>query len=203
MPVVGMTRYRFPKPHSTGFCFDFANYTFRDPFARRYDLGLSTTENISGCGGAQHLTGGDIAFRASTASFATDASPVQVSDADGTTYTFVNSLSQTINNNALAFTTNFLATKIEDRNGNVISLKDLNGGAFTVTDTLGRTLLSSSGFGASGNTVSVSGLGAAYSLSWVGISWSFPTTGWTLLQSGTAGFCIQPGSPAGSGPAVS
>ncbi len=50
---------------------------------------------------------------------------------------------------------------IEDRNGNKIVVTDYmtqtgaNRGVFNYTDILGRAVLSSSGFGASGNTISV------------------------------------------------
>src|SRR5712691_322225 len=50
----------------------------------------------------------------------------------------------------------------EDRNGNKVTATDLGNGAFNLTDTLGRTAISSSGFGATGNTVGVSGPGQPY-----------------------------------------
>jgi hypothetical protein len=43
---------------------------------------------------------------------------------------------------------------------------DNGNGSLAVTDTLGRTMLSTSGFGSSGNTVTVSGLSSPYSLTW-------------------------------------
>jgi RHS repeat-associated protein len=59
---------------------------------------------------------------------------------------------------------------IEDRNGNKITLTQGSGSGFplTVTDTTGRTLLSASGVGTSGNTVSISGDSAPYTLQWTG-----------------------------------
>ena len=55
---------------------------------------------------------------------------------------------------------------VEDRNGNMVKYNDSGGGVFTTTDTAGRTLISSNGFGATGNTVTVSGLGSPYQLTW-------------------------------------
>lgn len=52
----------------------------------------------------------------------------------------------------------------EDRNGNVIKITEGSGGAFNYIDTLGRTVLSSSGFGATSNTVTVSGLTNPYTI---------------------------------------
>jgi RHS repeat-associated protein len=64
-----------------------------------------------------------------------------------------------------------LPTSIEDRNGNLVTFSlpaspNSCDGAFTVNDTLGRSAISSSGFGATGNAVTISGLQKAYQLTW-------------------------------------
>jgi RHS repeat-associated protein len=62
-----------------------------------------------------------------------------------------------------------LPATIEDRNGNIVSITGpptTCNGSFTVSDTLGRTALSSSGFGSTGNTITVSGLTQPYTLTW-------------------------------------
>jgi RHS repeat-associated protein len=64
-----------------------------------------------------------------------------------------------------------LPTSIEDRNGNLVTFSlpaspNSCDGAFTESDTLGRTAISSSGFGATGNAVTISGLQKSYQLTW-------------------------------------
>jgi len=55
---------------------------------------------------------------------------------------------------------------IEDRNGNVVQYIDSGNGVFTIKDTAGRTVLSSNGFGATGNTITVSEFSSPYDLTW-------------------------------------
>ncbi len=98
------------------------------------------------------LTGGDAWVSAQVGQALT------VQDADGTTYTFPGGTAGV----ALAS----LVTSVEDRNGNVISYLDHGSGAFTATDTAGRTVISSNGFGTTGNTVTVSGIPNSYGLNW-------------------------------------
>jgi RHS repeat-associated protein len=98
-----------------------------------------------------------------------------VVDPSGTVYSFAKSLGTihylTLPNNgcpagacpqALAA----LPSSIEDTNGNVVSIADEGSGAFAVTDTAGRTVFSSDGFGATGNHVYVSGLANPYTVTW-------------------------------------
>jgi len=47
-----------------------------------------------------------------------------------------------------------------------MAVADHGSGALTVTDTLGRSMLSTSGFGASGDTVAISGLTGSYTMTW-------------------------------------
>lgn len=62
-----------------------------------------------------------------------------------------------------------LPGKIEDANGNYVTITSPNpqvAGSFQVTDSLGRPEIASSGFGQSGDTVTVAGLGGPYTLTW-------------------------------------
>jgi len=64
-----------------------------------------------------------------------------------------------------------LPTSMEDRNGNLVTFSlpaspNSCDGAFTVNDTLGRTAISSTGFGATGNAVTISGVQNSYQLTW-------------------------------------
>jgi RHS repeat-associated protein len=74
---------------------------------------------------------------------------------------------------------------IEDTNGNIATINNLSpqtsrGGHFTITDDLGRTLISASGLGNTGDTVSVAGLSNPYTLSWTSVSVNF-TTNWNFI----------------------
>lgn len=82
---------------------------------------------------------------------------------------------------------------IEDRNGNIITVASqygVGGGSFSVTDTVGRTLVSASGFGQTGNSVTVAGLAAPYSVTWQTASVNLTVTATLLPNSGIG--CIFP-----------
>jgi hypothetical protein len=130
------------------------------------------------CAGAspipgQVLTGGDDYY---SASLSATGSPATIADSAGTVYTFGSSSVQ--KNSGPNGTSSALPTSIEDRNGNQIMVADNGSGSFTVTDTLGRASLSSSGFGVSGNTVTISGLQSSYSITWETISPDFSIASW-------------------------
>jgi RHS repeat-associated protein len=63
-----------------------------------------------------------------------------------------------------------LPSFVEDRNGNIAVFTDHGSGSFDVTDTLGRTAISTSGFGTSGNTVRIAGLVNPYTVNWTPLS---------------------------------
>jgi hypothetical protein len=144
-------------PNHTVNCLYYTNWAFTDATAGRHNLGLFTSANDpSECPNIvneQVLSAGDLAFRATVPSFSIGLGGLQVADSDGTTYSF-------------AGTVHGLATQVEDRNGNQVTIQDISNGAFSETDTLGRPVLSSSGFGVTGNTVTVSGLGGLYTVTW-------------------------------------
>ena len=91
-----------------------------------------------------------------------------VQDADGTTYSFPGPGTVGIGGSVLA-------SSVEDRNGNVIQYVDNGGGNFTMTDTAGRRVISSSGFGGTGSTtLTVSGLANPYTLNWgTNTTWNY------------------------------
>ncbi|MGH9525208.1 MAG: hypothetical protein ACRD2F_00920, partial [Terriglobales bacterium] len=92
------------------------------------------------------------------------APPLSVADASGTVYSF-----SQIAPGSETWDETMLPT-IEDRNGNVLSISSQTAGAISVWDEEKRVALSTSGFGASGNTITVSGLSSPYTLDWG--SWS-------------------------------
>ena len=150
-------------------CPDILDYVFQDPLGTRHALYLASVYSQQGecAGGESKVTGGDDIVQASLPGCATSGYtnslcyPVAIADADGTTYLYTSPLTHMTTGSIGAS----LPYQVEDRNGNELIFTDNNGGAFTVSDTLGRTVLSSSGFGASRNTLTVSGL-SAYTVNW-------------------------------------
>jgi hypothetical protein len=170
-------------------------YMFNDPEGTRHalaNMGFITQAYVDGCianGYCNSLTASD-AWTSGVINGSGTALTIQ--DAAGTTYTFPPSSG--------------LASSVEDRNGNIVSYNNQGNNAVTVTDTAGRAVLSTNGFGATGNTVLVSGLPNPYKLSWattatwdytnvVGALYAYPPT--------NEGACIlPPGSIPGSGSAT-
>ncbi len=153
-------------------CPYYTNFRFVDPNGGRHGLNLAVVPQCGTNPAYSYLSEGDITYRASLSLSGTLPGGLSVADPDGTTYSFSPSIS--------AFTGSALASRIEDRNGNFVQIQDNGGGAFTETDSAGRTVLSSSGFDTSGNTLTVSGLGAPYSLNWESASYDLATD-WTLF----------------------
>ena len=157
-----------------GTCVYTSNFVFQDETGGRHSLYLSVDSSTPyNCGFAwpiipvQQTTGGDDYYRAAVAS----NQPALVASADGTVYKFTawgegggHRILGSVNT---AYSS--LVSSIEDRNGNLITVRDLNSqhaGSFNATDTLGRTILSSSGFGTTGDTIAVAGLTTPYTVIW-------------------------------------
>jgi RHS repeat-associated protein len=161
----------------TGTCYYATDFMFQDATGGRHALGLAVggmfqLGNQQVQCGLNVSTGGDQQFYATTPPGCNTVDcqlvveAVTVYDADGTMYVGLPS------NSGPAGTGGGLASLIRDRNGNEITITDSHGGVFTMKDTLGRQVLSSSGFGPSGstNTVSISGLANQYQISWETVS---------------------------------
>lgn len=174
LPAAATTyeHYAVNYQHGQVQCPYYTNWRFVDPIGGRHGFGLFTQNGLQNvCGNLEVLSGSDIGYQGSVPSMgSTTVASLTVADSSGTTYS--------------AFSSTGLAQHVEDRNGNVVSISDLGAGAFTVTDTAGREVLASSGFGSTGNTLSVSGMNSLYSLTWETTPYNF-TTDWTLLSSGT------------------
>jgi len=160
----GQPIYRGPSPF---LCSASTGYVFQDVAGSRYSFPLVGFQHVKQqCVGDVDKTSASADFYAaslgSQGSLGSFLQPVTVFDLQNTVYSF--------NGTGCGPTdmpTAELPSSIEDRNGNVLNFSASCGTPLTlsITDTLGRTLLSSTGFGASGNTVTVSGL-APYSLGW-------------------------------------
>ena len=135
---------------------------------------------------------------------APNPSPLVASTADGTLYTFPN-FSHVSDTSPGVYSG--LPSKIEDRNGNLITVTDNDStllhssldhtwGSFTFTDTAGRTLINSNGFAPIDgiNTVTVSGTSYVVSWGYTNAAWGFQY-GTDYTWAGT-----WPGSPATGGP---
>ncbi len=168
-------------------CFYFTDYMLTDLAAGSHALGLSSAELLNnpqcGFGGGsikpEYLNGADAQVQATTSAYnptgnVTSPIPPAVTavDMDGTVYYFSNSGAH---NNAIPGSSSSgvktsLPDWIEDRNGNKTVVSDQGNGAFTITDTAGRTTVSSSGFGTTGNTIAVTGLANPYQVTWQNFS---------------------------------
>lgn len=184
IPAVGSDNGSYTAPGTQVTCGYNTNYRFVDGAGARRELRLFVMLGTNpACGGSYNVwSSRDI----TTQSVYSPASGVQVVDADGTIYNFSGG------------SYGGIARLIEDRNGNQINVTTSGtSGAFTETDTLGRPVLSSSGFGTTGNTVAVSGLGAPYTLTWESPSYNF-TIGSALVYNGNNYACSFTGSTSGS-----
>jgi RHS repeat-associated protein len=147
-------------------------YVFQDPQGTRHQFRILEYEPGAHCPTSENTANIYEGAYQADATFDT----AQINDPDGTVYTFVQG----------AGCSSYLPTQIEDRNGNVVTFSGAcqsgTPGAFTMGDTLGntqtRTALSSSGFGTTGNTISVSGLTNPYTVTWGTVTSNF-TVDWT------------------------
>lgn len=170
-------------------CNYISGFVFQDPTGARHSLSLgSSSGNYTNC-----ETGAQTTSEAMYSANLVKGYPL-VADADGTIYSFPLGSSLTP----------AIPSFIEDRNGNTITLDDLSvpggvQGAFTVTDTLGRLVLSSSGFGVTGNTVTVAGLANPYE-----VTWGTATTNFSVTSTGTLpGVCVALPKASTSSPVIS
>lgn len=180
-------------------CPSFYNYVFADARGTPHSPGLALSwTGAQQCGGAAtpvlavELTGADGVISASTTANTDQQQPppVVVTDADGTVYHFLSasafvhdcpgdntSISPTPPyNDCFSPSYSVLPDYIEDRNGNKMVFTDSGKGSIKVADDLGRTVISTTGFGVSGNTVSISGLGGNYSMTWAEKSYDWTAT---------------------------
>jgi RHS repeat-associated protein len=177
-------------PGTSYTCTYFANYVFQDPSGGRHALeaGPIAGTNQQLCTGQTHWFGGDVFYQADL-----QPSSSLVAGPDGTVFSFPFSPG--------GFN---LPASIEDRNGNKVTITNASsdGGRFNVMDTLGRTLLSSSSFGSTGDTLAVSGLSNVYRLTWGTANANSNSTVTATPLNGTQNdsqcFGISPGFPSNS-----
>jgi RHS repeat-associated protein len=193
-------------------CNWYTDFVFQDPSGGRHALGLASISydyssggvGSSGCtyfGIATVANGGDPLFLAVSGTQGGPSTygtaPYLISDADGTLYHFPTYPHDLGSNQTFQELPDFVA----DRNGNEITYTDSGGGAFTALDTLGRTVVSSSGFGTTGNTVSIAGLSNPYTISWGSASYNY-SVGASIVP-GTSSHCSLIPALSGSQPVIS
>jgi RHS repeat-associated protein len=157
-PYIQTTGYKYS-------CYVTSSFSFQDINGTRHSLNIAAAQDEEqGCTAQGYKTvsnGGDDQF---SAFLSLNDGPLYLSDASGTTYTFNPCCEPTTAN------TGNYPLSIEDRNGNLLTFSPPSptNGVYplTIQDTLGRNVVSISGLGATGNTVTISGLQNPYTLTW-------------------------------------
>lgn len=97
----------------------------------------------------------------------------------------------------------YFASQIEDRNGNLINIAYDGNGAFTYTDTMGRPVLSSSGFGSGTATLTSSKFSAPYTVTWGTAAYNY-SVDFTIDPDGSVNCpSLAPETAQGSMPVIS
>jgi RHS repeat-associated protein len=183
-------------------CKALVNFVFQDAGGNRHNLNLTNYSDPNGTGqctinsndwprgfnGEVVLQGGEGPISAVLdPTWSTYAIP-SVVDADGVGYGF----------GSHTGSGSWIAGGVSDRNGNYITINSTYP-TFNYVDTLGRTVLQDSGFAVSPETLTVSGLGAPYTLTWTTLAQPTFTTAITTVY----GTCTSPAHTEGSVKAVS
>ncbi len=158
-------------------CEAVVDYVFQDAKGNRHNLGLTSYSDPLGTGqcsinqndwphgfeGQLVYQGGEGSLLATTPSgWANGASAVTVTDGDGTVYNFN---AHSVGPMLAGSPSSTWMGGVTDRYGNYYGGSGTPP-AFNLVDTTGRTVLQDSGFAITPETVTVSGLGAPYTLTW-------------------------------------
>src|SRR5690348_6352784 len=146
-----------PSGSKTFNCDELVNYVFQDSTGNRHNLRVALFDDIVSwapyCGGDNTaLTGGEGPILAASSGW---GHPFVVTDGNGTVYL-----------------TGPSGSTITDRNGNTVSVSMTSTSA-SMSDTLGRTIVSAPSFGANPDNISVAGLASPYQVSWTTASANF------------------------------
>ncbi|HET9180585.1 MAG TPA: RHS repeat-associated core domain-containing protein [Candidatus Angelobacter sp.] len=182
-PSVSVTQGTGTNNHPQGQyagCPYYNNFILTDLNDATHSLPLISETVGTGCqypyGIYENLTGGDSSVIGVTEDFGTPGIPTPLltaSDNDGTVYTFNSASHQYPGDNtypnsewmAVSSIYTGVPNSIEDRNGNVVNVVDQNNGQIAIKDTMGRTSVSTDGFGMGTTHITVPGLNP-YALVW-------------------------------------
>jgi len=220
-PIVSATVARWteidPIRGTTINCAYTYGYVFQDAAGARHNLNLTNFYNDPNgdCIGDPDATApsgfnGDVIVHGSEGPImgsipatwnGNNAAQVTVTDGDGTVYTFPGTLPGCKAPCSQPFYPPLAS--VTDRNGNIITVTNpvYPSNVTSYKDTSGRTVLQDSGFTISPETVTVSGLGAAYTVNWA--NQPNPTFASSIQIQTLSGTCAEPMSPYGNAPAVS
>ena len=173
-------------------CYSLINFVFQDARGSRHNLNLSNYSDPSlngvctinsqdwpqGFEGQMVYQGGEGPITASIPTGWSSRPAVSVVDGDGTVFS------------SGAGSGTWLPMIVNDRNGNTININATYPApnytaAFSYIDTNGRTVLQDSGFATNPETVTVSGLAAPYTLTWM----TLPTPTFTTPVTNLSGSC--------------
>lgn len=165
---------QYPTVHGFYYCPFATNWKFGDENGGRHALGLYSSRQVTSgtyqCRLHEILNGTSWPYLSSVSSGAQEPTDLKVLNSSGTIYSFRSNPVVSLPGNS----STVVASRVEDRNGNYVSISDNGTGAFTETDTLGRPILSSSGFGSTGNTLTLYGYSVPYTLNWESQTTTFP-----------------------------
>jgi len=193
-----------PQDLDPTYCYIYANYMFFDPSGGPHALNLASAPSVgpspSECtqGGGYNNPSGDgvvyaflpVLYGGPNNGNDPAETPLIVYTGDGTVYQFPYFVDETL---GVPFA---LPATIEDRNGNVVVVKDNGNANFTFTDTAGRIVVSSNGMGPGGTTNTLSFSGLNYEVTWE----TSPTLNFTVpsTQINNYGYSCSP-PPARTG----
>ncbi|MGC1614593.1 MAG: hypothetical protein WA736_07910, partial [Candidatus Acidiferrum sp.] len=154
-------------------CQGLVNFVFQDARGNRHNLGLTdfsdfgndgpctlnTNDWPKGFQGQSVSQGGEGPILATIPGNGAMVAAPSVADGDGVSYGFPD----------LQDNGSWIASSVADRNGNTITIHSTFP-TFSYVDTVGRTVLQDSGFAVSPETLTVSGLGAPYTLTWTSLA---------------------------------
>lgn len=183
------SQYTPGPPPATYSCYYYYSYIMRDWTGAAHQLGAMTAaqnpnDGSTGCNQStnhigSNLTGSDGVFQGVTTVPTSPPipNPVTVADPDGTVYQFAPSSNILNTGSVVSFWAT--ASSVEDRNGNIVHVSfsnTTNGISGSVTDTLGRTLVSVSPPNSNANTLSVSGQSGLFTQNWLSVPLNFSVT---------------------------
>jgi RHS repeat-associated protein len=183
------------------------NYVFRSVEGAQYqlylggqwvDINYTSTNPPTICGTAASGSAVAHGMMATTPTSWTDWTtqpPVTMSDQSGRIYQFPAAGHYGLTPSNASAINALVPASITDRNGNQISL---NSGSNGYKDTLGRNVLSWSGFGNNGDQVTISGLAGNIGLHWANVSVTHPGTGHTVHTPFTTSGCSMGHSSSAS-----